>query len=74
MIHEAEYKLFDPRAIRRTNPVLRQALALHTSGFELDFRWPGLNVEIDGEHHDRARTRRDDRIQDAVLRRLAACV
>jgi hypothetical protein len=37
-------------------------------GFELDFRWPGLNVEIDGEHHDRARNQRDDRIQDAVLR------
>jgi hypothetical protein len=37
-------------------------------GFELDFRWPGLNVEIDGDHHDRPRSRRDDRIQDAVLR------
>jgi very-short-patch-repair endonuclease len=24
-------------------------------------------VEIDGDHHDRARTKRDDRIQDAVL-------
>jgi len=40
----------------------------HHLGFELDFRWPGLNVEIDGDHHDRARTQRDDRIQDAVLR------
>jgi hypothetical protein len=101
VIHEAEFhKRFDPRAIRRTNPVLRAALALHANGsagtrsgledrflklirgarltepvinthhlgFELDFRWPGLNVEIDGDHHDRARTRRDDRIQDAVLR------
>ncbi len=37
-------------------------------GFELDFRWPGLNVEIDGDHHDRPRSKRDDRIQDAVLR------
>jgi hypothetical protein len=37
-------------------------------GFELDFRWPGLNVEIDGPHHDRPRTARDDRLQDAVLR------
>jgi very-short-patch-repair endonuclease len=37
-------------------------------GFELDFRWPRLNVEIDGDHHDRPRSQRDDRIQDAVLR------
>ena len=39
----------------------------HHHGFEVDFRWPGLCVEIDGDHHDRARTQRDDRIQDAVL-------
>lgn len=32
VIHEAEFrKLFDLRAIRRTNPVLRKAIALHTS-------------------------------------------
>ena len=101
VIHEAAFRrLFDPRMIRRTNPVLRKAIALHECGsagtrsgledrflklirgaglsepvvntrhlgFELDFRWPGLNVEIDGDHHDRARSRRDDRIQDAVLR------
>lgn len=101
VIHEAEFrKLFDERQIRRTNPVLRAAIALHKRGsagtrsgledrflklirgarlpepiintrhlgFELDFRWPGLNVEIDGEHHDRTRSRRDDRIQDAVMR------
>jgi hypothetical protein len=40
----------------------------HHLGFELDFRWPGLNVEIDGDHHDRPRSQRDDRIQDAVLK------
>jgi hypothetical protein len=101
VIHEAEFhKRFDARHVRRTNPVLRAALALHDSGsagtrsgledrflklirgarlpepiintrhlgFELDFRWPGLDVEIDGDHHDRTRTQRDDRIQDAVLR------
>ena len=100
VIHQAEFhKRFTERAITRTTPVLRKALALHKSGsagtrsgledrflklirgarlpepiinthhlgFELDFRWPGLNVEIDGDHHDRARTQRDDRIQDAVL-------
>lgn len=43
-------------------------ITTHHLGFELDFRWPGLNVEIDGEHHDRPRSQRDDRIQDAVLR------
>lgn len=101
VIHEAAYrKIFDARAIRRTNPTLRKAIALHESGsagtrsgledrflklvrgarlpepiinthhlgFELDFRWPGLNVEIDGEQHDLSRNQRDDRIQDAVLR------
>ena len=52
------------RGARLTEPVINT----HHLGFELDFRWPGLNVEIDGDHHDRARTRRDDRIQDAVLR------
>jgi hypothetical protein len=101
VIHKAAFrKLYDPRAIRRTNPTLRRAMALYASGsagtrsgledrflklirgaglpepvintkhlgFELDFRWPGLNVEIDGDHHDRPRSRRDDRLQDAVLR------
>ncbi|MDA0173326.1 endonuclease domain-containing protein [Solirubrobacter taibaiensis] len=34
--------------------LLRAALALHRSG--------------SGDHHDRARTQRDDRIQDAVLK------
>jgi hypothetical protein len=101
VIHEAAFrKLFDPRQIRRTSPVLRAAVALHESGsagtrsgledrflklirgawlpepvintrhlgFELDFRWPGLNVEIDGDHHDRPKSTRNDRIQDAVLR------
>ena len=52
------------REARLPEPVINT----HHLGFELDFRWPGLNVEIDGDHHDRARTKRDDRIQDAVLR------
>ena len=101
IIHEAAFrKLYDERAIRRTNPVLRTAIALHRTGsagtrsgledrflklirgaglpepiintrhlgFELDFRWPGLNVEVDGDHHDRPRNRRDDRVQDAMMR------
>ncbi len=51
------------RGARLPEPVINT----HHLGFELDFRWPGLNVEIDGDHHDRARTQRDDRIQDAVL-------
>ncbi|MBE2315036.1 DUF559 domain-containing protein [Solirubrobacter sp. CPCC 204708] len=52
------------RGARLPEPVVNTRLL----GFELDFRWPGLNVEIDGDHHDRPRTARDDRIQDAVLR------
>lgn len=52
------------RGPRLPEPVINTAYL----GFELDFRWPGLNVEIDGDHHDRPRSRRDDRIQDAVLR------
>src|SRR5690606_24160513 len=52
------------RGARLPEPVVNT----HHLGFELDFRWPGLNVEIDGDHHDRARTQRDDRIQDAVLK------
>ena len=62
VIHEAEFhKLFDPRAIRRTNPVLRQALALHASGSAGTRSGPRRPVpQTDrGDHHDRARTRRD---------------
>jgi hypothetical protein len=36
-------------------------------GFEVDFRWPGLCVEIDGPGHVRPRTARDDRARDTVL-------
>ncbi len=36
-------------------------------GFEVDFAWPGLCVEVDGEGHERPRTRADDRIRDAAL-------
>jgi very-short-patch-repair endonuclease len=38
------------------------------NGFEVDFYWPGLCVEIDGPPHTRPRTRVDDRIRDAALR------
>jgi very-short-patch-repair endonuclease len=38
------------------------------NGFEVDFYWPGLCVEIDGGHHARQRSRVDDRIRDAALR------
>jgi very-short-patch-repair endonuclease len=37
-------------------------------GFEVDYSWPGLCVEVDGPHHRRPRTKADDRIQDAALR------
>jgi hypothetical protein len=39
----------------------------HHLGFEIDFRWPGLAVEIDGPGHDRPRSQAEDRIQDAAL-------
>jgi very-short-patch-repair endonuclease len=38
------------------------------NGFEVDFYWPGLCVEIDGPPHMRPRTQVDDRIRDAALR------
>ncbi len=38
------------------------------NGFEVDFSWPGLCVEIDGPPHLRPRTKVDDRIRDAALR------
>jgi very-short-patch-repair endonuclease len=38
------------------------------NGFEVDFYWPGLCVEIDGPPHTRPRTQVDDRIRDAALR------
>ena len=40
---------------------------VHIHGFEVDFAWPGLCVEIDGEGHERPRTKVDDRIRDAAL-------
>ena len=33
----------------------------------MDFAWPGLCVEVDGEGHERPRTKVDDRIRDAAL-------
>ncbi|HWK29271.1 MAG TPA: DUF559 domain-containing protein [Solirubrobacter sp.] len=38
------------------------------NGFEVDFFWPGLCVEVDGEGHRRPRSKADDRIRDAALR------
>jgi very-short-patch-repair endonuclease len=38
------------------------------NGFEVDFYWPGLCVEVDGGHHARPRSKVDDRIRDAALR------
>jgi very-short-patch-repair endonuclease len=40
---------------------------VNINGFEVDFAWPRLVVEIDGPNHRRARTKADDRIQDAAL-------
>ena len=47
-------------------PEPRQNVDVH--GFEVDFAWPGLCVEIDGEGHERPRTKADDRIRDAALK------
>jgi very-short-patch-repair endonuclease len=41
---------------------------VRAGGFEVDFRWPGLCVEVDGGGHTRPRTRREDRARDAALR------
>ena len=38
------------------------------NGFEVDFYWPGVCLEIDGPPHERPRTQVDDRIRDAALR------
>jgi very-short-patch-repair endonuclease len=37
-------------------------------GFEVDFSWPGLCVEVDGAGHQRPRAKADDRIRDAALK------
>jgi very-short-patch-repair endonuclease len=47
-------------------PDPRHNVSVH--GFEVDFAWPRVVVEIDGPGHRRARTKADDRIQDAALR------
>ncbi|WP_028063696.1 type IV toxin-antitoxin system AbiEi family antitoxin domain-containing protein [Solirubrobacter soli] len=41
---------------------------VNVNGFEVDFTWPMVVVEIDGPGHRRARTRVDDAIEDAALR------
>jgi hypothetical protein len=44
------------------------------AGFEVDFAWPGLVVEIDGPGHKRPRTRREDKLRDAAIKRAGNCV
>jgi very-short-patch-repair endonuclease len=46
-------------------PEPRHNVLVH--GFEVDFSWPGLCVEVDGPGHGRRRTKADDRIRDAAL-------
>jgi hypothetical protein len=36
-------------------------------GVEVDFRWGELCVEVDGGHHERARTKTEDRVKQAIL-------
>jgi very-short-patch-repair endonuclease len=40
---------------------------VNVCGFEVDFAWPHLVVEIDGPHHNRARSKADDRVKQAAL-------
>jgi very-short-patch-repair endonuclease len=47
-------------------PEPRQNVIVH--GFEVDFAWPGLCIEVDGEGHERPRTKAEDRIRDAALK------
>ena len=47
-------------------PEPRHNVKVH--GFEVDFSWPGLCVEVDGPGHERPRTKADDRIRDAALK------
>jgi hypothetical protein len=44
------------------------AINVKIAGYEVDFAWPGLIVEIDGPGHARPRTRREDRERDRTLR------
>ncbi len=41
---------------------------VEVEGLEVDARWPGLIVEIDGPGHERPRTRAEDEQRDAKLR------
>ena len=41
---------------------------IDVNGFEVDFYWPGLCVEIDGGPHSRPQSQVEDRIRDAALR------
>ncbi len=45
------------------------AINTRIAGFEVDFAWPGAVVEIDGPGHTRLRTRREDAIREAGLKR-----
>jgi hypothetical protein len=37
------------------------------AGLEVDFRWPGVIVEVDGPGHRRGRTKREDRAREETL-------
>jgi very-short-patch-repair endonuclease len=39
----------------------------HYHDVEVDFRWGELCVEVDGGHHERERTKTEDRIKQAIL-------
>jgi hypothetical protein len=41
---------------------------VEVEGIEVDFRWPGLIVEVDGDGHERPRTKREDRAKEARLK------
>jgi very-short-patch-repair endonuclease len=42
---------------------------VHVEGLEVDFHWPALQlvVEIDGPHHGRPSTRREDKLKERIL-------
>jgi hypothetical protein len=41
---------------------------VRAQGLEVDFRWPGLCVEVDAHGHTRQRTRNEDQARDATLK------
>jgi len=45
---------------------------VHVEDIQVDFHWPDrrLVIEIDGDHHQRKRTRREDELRDRVLKAM----